>query len=212
MSCESINHIRIILMLSLIVGTGACTKRTVTLQPNQTMSEAELASDTAFFSTVLQAISDKPLRVDPRPLTTKVSFGAAQLAEVPDEVVEARAEVLKRLGITEIDATAPRNCASWLVLANSPPDKLEALSRGCPRDEHYNIVIVGTPRFGEAAWSKSPEDAEEEKRSGHWSAMVIEIGMSPNGSSRQFIDYVLKRSVDGRGWQFVKRRGLFVYD
>jgi hypothetical protein len=219
--------------LALLLTVWSCAHRPETVQPEGVPSELESIADTALFSALIRTLSDSlpepgeilrvgtqrtlrasahPLRVDPRSLTSEVHFGIGRLAAIPAEVVATRAEVLDRLGIPEVDALAPRYCAPWTAFAGAPAEEREQLSRGCPKDTFFLIAIAGTPRFGEAAWSHRPEDSAEEARLGHWSIMVMEVPMTPTGTAITFTDYVFKRSDDGKGWQFVKSKGLFSID
>jgi hypothetical protein len=223
---------------SLLLGPWSCASLPAVIDPIDATgpinaaSEAEVVADTALFAALIRTLSDSlpeprkilhtgpnsfrvssdPLRVDPRPLTSTVHFGPARLAAVPSKVVAARAAVLARLGIPEVDAVGSRHCPSWTVLASASPKERERLGSGCPKEEAFLTVIAGIPRFGQAAWSQHPEAAAEEARLGHWSIMVIEVPLTPTGVATTFVDYVFKRTDGGAGWLFVKRKGLFDVD
>jgi hypothetical protein len=174
---------------------------------------AEVASDTALFSSVVRAIYSGPaedfLRVDPRPLKADPRVMAARrdnLADVPGAVLESRSAVLRRLGVPIMDAIDTPACAGALV----PPEGRDV--QGCPRDRQIKVAIVGLPRFGGAYAGGSVDEREQGARQGHWLVRVIEHLMGPKGSSQTISDYVFKRELNGRGWTLVKKRGLEVSD
>lgn len=217
--------------LSLLTGFWSCASRPAILQPESEFSGLELAADTALFSALIRTLSDSlpeagevigvgplsysmsphPLRVDPRPLIGAVHFGAAQLATVPAGIVAARAEVLARLGVPEVDAVGPRNCPSWTVFAGALPEERDEVTRGCPR-EGFLTAIAGIPRPEEAASHDLPGDSAQEARQGHWSIMVITVPMGPFGIATTFSDYIFKRDDDGKGWRFVEKKVLNIVD
>lgn len=208
-SIQPISVCRIVLALcGLVVSGCAAIPPRLSAQPQ---SSVELASDTALFATLVREIYSGPedyLRVDPRPLQTDPTVMVARsqnLAEVPPSVVQSRSEVLRRIGVPEVDAVNMPSCAGALVpLEFRPPGQT------CP-SKPILVAILGLPRPGGAYAPGYVDEREEGAKQGYWSIRVIERSMDPKGSSTTISDYVVQLD-DEKGWKLVKKHGLLAVD
>jgi hypothetical protein len=128
------------------------------------------------------------------------------LAEVPPSVVQSRSEVLRRLGVPEVDAVNMPGCAGALV-----PPEFRPPGQNCP-SKPILVAILGLPRPGGAYAPRYVDERDEGARRGYWSIRVIQSFMGPKGSSETIYDYVVQRGDGGRGWKLVKKHGLVVTD
>jgi len=160
--------------------------------------ESVAAADTSAFSVVLRAmLADSArmagLQVDPRP----IKVGSVMVLEetrapaTPAEL-QARTATLRRLGLTEGDATFPPNCGGVMV----PPVPGSRAHIGCPSTGRQVAVMSAADRFVDTAAVRPvvPRDL--------WAARVILVAMGKAGISAESRDYVLSRR-DGR-WRFEK--------
>lgn len=176
--------------------------------------QKNVAADTSVFAAVVREIQrgSEPVRVDPRPLvpefapTTPV---ADDLAQVPPEVVAARAAVLRRLGVQAADALEHARCAGSQGLPPPPPppgrsrprtpEAIRARER-CLRAD-YVSAIVGVPRFCGAP----PESAAHPN--GPQECRTVRVFQSTL-VGYEISEFVLVRNPPDGAWTVVDRRSL----
>jgi hypothetical protein len=157
----------------------------------------QLSKDTAFFAGVVKSLGGFAypgfLHVDPRPLRES-ALGTQEL-EALNDVALMRAQVLRSLGIAEIDALNLGPCAGALVPDPNPED-----TRGCP-GKPMRVAIIGLPHR-EWSWCKWDERFKRWLERGYWFVDVREEFRSTASTSTSSV-YVMRRV--GRNWTLVER-------
>jgi hypothetical protein len=152
------------------------------------------------------------LRVDPRPLRADsvsnadyLGFAESSVADGRQDVVKARSEVLRRLGVPEGDAITASRCPGVGV----PLPASERLQE-CPPGRAL-IAILGLPRrSGAVRLSGDPGDASGGGPHGYWSIRVLEMDMNQQSRATIVADYVMGWGQSG--WTVVKKERLFVLE
>jgi hypothetical protein len=163
--------------------------------------DQEVVTDTALFAAAvreLYSLPKVPARVDPRPTLPN----APMLATVPEEVVAARAAVLRRMQIATTDAFSDERCVGGSL---SPPPVVVP-NTTCPASGQYYSYILSLPYRREDTEGGTSASSDGASR---WFIRVISRIMDPAGSSGAVNDFVFTRTREGR-WRFVGRINLVV--
>jgi hypothetical protein len=183
---------------------GAASSERASSAATQVMDDLEL------FAAVARAVDSahaelKPfVEIDPRPLKPDPDVMvpiAASFADVGRAAVEARAGVLRRLGIRQVDAAALPPCPGVLSFTATEEER----RRNCPRDTTLTAA-VGLPRPGGAYFPGGLDEREQGARRGHHAVRVLAIRRMPHGFNGIVYDYVMEKR-SGR-WRLVHGRSL----
>lgn len=181
----------------LLSGCGAARSHAL-----RSEREREVVADTALFAAVvreLESLPKVPARVDPRPTVLNGLTPAA----VPEEVVAARAAVLRRMQVATTDALADAKCPGVTLLFRAAP----VPKTGCPESGQYDSYILSLPHPG-----RGRVDEESARTSGggnRWFVRVVSRTMGPDGAAGAVDDYLFTRTREGR-WRFDGRVNLVV--
>ena len=175
-------------------------------------------TDTALFAVVVAAIADRPdvvVEVDPRPLQPDPAIvvpDGLDLQPHAAALTKRRSEMLRRMGIEEIDFLEPSRCP-FLLAAMAQQSRAW---RECEHERTKLRAIIGLPRPGGIYLPGTRYDEREVGLDRGWRVVRVihdhryggvEGGVPP---SRLIVayDYVIEPAPDG-GWAFVKKEPLF---
>jgi len=179
-------------------------------EPAPSAATGANADELALFAAVARAVDSahaelKPfVEIDPRPLKPDPDVMvpiAASFADVGRATVEARAGVLRRLGIPAVDAAALPPCPGVLSFTATEEER----RRNCPK--HTTLVAaIGLPRPGGAYFPGGVDEREDGARRGQHAVRVLAIRRMPQGFNGVVYDYVMQKR-SGR-WRLVHGRSL----
>lgn len=174
--------------------------------------------DAAFFTAVVQSMRSMTaawqtsLRADPRPLSDEsvvrnedyLGFTEPRIADVGQDVVNARSVALRQLGVPEADAIAASRCpGAGVILPESERVRL------CPPGREF-ILIVGLPSRRYGVRSSDSSGPVRSESYGYWAMRVLEMEINQHSRSTVVADYLL--GLAAGGWRVVKREPLFILE
>jgi hypothetical protein len=172
---------------------------------------AAASDDAALFGAVVESLRDftgRPVRVDPRPLrgdSRVLEPSAGDLAGDTAGILQARADVLTRMGIPRTDAVADLACAIGNMRVADPAVPADTLGRSaCIEQGRISSVIATLSWDGVPArfHAKSLEGARGTQLR---TMRVFQISTDPRLGSYTVYDYVFARSGEAHPWELLGR-------
>lgn len=199
----------LLLASSGIIGRLSGVKGAAPSRPMRAGVAMMFREDSALFATLIRDLeirTDRPLRVDPRPLVGDPRLlqpSASDLAEDSEAVLQARTSVLSRLHFPRTDATADLACGVGNMRVADPAVAADTATRSACRTKGRMSSAIAT-----LSWSGAParfrEDAAGETGVEFRTMRVFLISTDPRLGSYTAFDYVFSRT-GSRPWRLLGR-------